>query len=201
MATKYGHLRGTIPEVPTERDQAFTAALDEVCHVARGGEEPSPVARKDKTLWELTAEFNLLDVEIAEKARAVKALELKRDACELLIRRKIEADSADNVTMNGYTWTPKADPYPAGVEDQGKLVDYFLNNGMKDLLSVHASRLASIVKEEALANELVVEVKKVPDPATGQETEVREYRSGRLPGVKVYLKPALGRVKSSKGAK
>jgi hypothetical protein len=60
-----------------------------------------------------------------------------------------------------------------------------------------ATRLKTLVKEEAQNNELQIETKDVVDPDTGETRQVTEVRS-KIPGVKVFLKNSLSRVKSSK---
>lgn len=190
MASKYAGLKGRIPEQQSARDVALETAIEE---------------RKGKTVAELTEEFNAAKDQAALAATQAKVLKVKADALEILIRRKLDADEADAIRINGYTWSETFEPYPI-CDDIDLVLEYLLNpeNGMADQLKLKSSELAerlkNHVKEEALANELIIEQKEVDDPtAPGGKREVTEVRS-RIPGVKVYLKPGLSRVKS-KGAK
>lgn len=189
MASKYAGLKGRIPEQFSARDVALDAAIEE---------------RKGKSVAELTVEYNQAKDAAAEMTIKAKTLKVKADALEILIRRKLDAEDADAIRINGYTWSETFEPYPV-CDDIDAVLEYLQNpdNGMADQLRLKSSeigeRLKNHVKEEALANELVIDTKMVDDPsAPGGQREVTEVRS-RIPGVKVYLKPGLSRVKS-KGA-
>lgn len=180
--TKY---RGRIPEAPREpspKEILYNTTLDE----SRG-----------LTLEELTEKYNGLD-EVADQQAAVLAgTKTRMEALEHLIQRKIEATGADNLSVNGYTWTPKADAF-ASCENSQALVQHLIDNGQVHLLSVHPSRLTSMVREEIDAGTILIEPKEVVDPTTGETTTINEVRSSVLPGVKAFLKDSLGRVKSSR---
>lgn len=189
MASKYAGQKGRIPEQQSARDQALDQAIAE---------------RLPKTVAELTKEYNETKDAAAEMTIKAKALKVKADALEILIRRKLDAEDADAIRINGYTWSETFEPYPV-CDDIDAVLEYLQNpdNGMADQLRLKSSeigeRLKNHVKEEALANELIIDTKIVDDPsAPGGQREVTEVRS-RIPGVKVYLKPGLSRVKS-KGA-
>ena len=184
MASKYANLKGKIPTEPTEREQALIDAIRD---------------RKDASLAELTAEYNQRELRIADLFKQAKDEGINREACETLIRSQLDALSGDAVTMNGYTWTPTSKPR-ASVFDRQGMIDYFLQHDMKDLLSVHAQRLDSMVAEEALANTLNVVEVPIINQETGEEQTTTEFRS-QIAGVRVYLQPNLSRVKSNKGAK
>lgn len=188
MATKYASLRGKIPEEPRP---------------------PSPKDEKikefqkkytDRTLLNLTKEYNRLDKESGDAADKLAGVNLELEAVELLLRGQLDAAGADSVKMNGFTWSPKVEPYPSA-EDPALIIEYFKDNGMEDQLTLKAgelaTRLKTFVKEEALANELIIEQKTVADEVTGEERTVTEVRS-KIPGVKVFLKSSLSRVKSGK---
>lgn len=186
MASKYVGTKGKIPQQQTARDQALDTAIEE---------------RRGKSVAELTAEFNKAKEEAAEAAIKAKALKVKADALEILILRKLDADDADAIRINGYTWSETFEPYPV-CDDIDAVLEFLQNpeNGMADQLKLKSSELAerlkNHVKQEALANELIVEVKEVDDPeAPGGKREVTEVRS-KIPGVKVFNKHGLSRVKS-----
>lgn len=183
MGSKYQSLRGTIPEEPTERDQAFMDVTS---------------SYEGKTVDELTAAYNDLEVAAGVITRIAKQFKIEADVLETLIRKGIEAASAENMSINGYTWTPKYEPYPR-VSDKSGLIDYFIEQDMKDMLGVMDGKIKSFVKEEIAENELTIEIVAGIDQ-DGNPTEKKEVHSA-LPGVLVYLKPDLGRVKSTRGAK
>lgn len=187
MASKYAGLKGRIPEQPTEREAAVQALLDEY---------------KDTPIADLTATYNLAVEQATSLAAKVKAIGARLEAFEILIRQRLDALEGDAISVNGYTWSPKFEPYPVA-EDVDKIVAYFKEHGMEDQLvlktSELASRLKNFVKEEALNGELIVEPKTVVDEATGEEKVVNDVRS-QIPGVRVFLKASLSRVKT-KGAK
>lgn len=186
MASKYAGLRGKIPEQPTERDVQF---------------KELSAKRKGKTFGELTEEYNAVVEGLKKLAERTKAGNLLKTVLEVLLRESLDAQDADSVNANGYTWTPQFEPYPIA-EDVDAIVKYFRENGMEDQLQLKASELAtrlkSFVKDEALANELIIEIKTEVDPSTGEEVEIgRDVRS-KIPGVRVFLASGLSRVKSSK---
>lgn len=152
---------------------------------------------RDKPLGEIAEQFNTWDAEKDALAAQVDKLDGKLDALKYLIQKKIEATGADNMSLAGYTWTPKADAY-ASAEDNAKLIQHFIDNGQQHLLQIHPSRLSSMVREEIDAGTYLVEDKTVVDPVTGEETTVQEIRSAVLPGVKVFMKDSLGRQKSTR---
>lgn len=190
MASKYARLKGRIPEMQSARDVALDKAVEE---------------RKDKSVADLTREYNEAKAAAAKMTSDAKDLKVKADALEILIRKKLDVEDADAIRINGFTWSETFEPYPV-CDDVEKVLAYLADpkNGMADTLRLKSSeigeRLKAFIKEEALANELVVETKEVEDPSSpGGKREVTEVRSGRFPGVKVYMKPGLSRVKS-KGA-
>jgi hypothetical protein len=184
MASKYAGLKHRIPEQPTARDAALTAEL---------------AAIETETLAELTAGYNTCKDAAGKLAEQVKQLSVRLEAREILIRRALDAQGATSVRMQGYTWSEKFEPYPV-TEDPAAVVRYFREHGLEDQLTLTASelngRLKNLVKEEALANELQVDVVTVVDPATGAEQQTTEVRS-RVPGVRVFLKAGLSRVKGA----
>lgn len=185
MASKYAGLKGKIPERLTERDEKF---------------KEETAKRKGKTFGELTGEYNVIQEALAKLAEKTKTGNLLKRVLDVLIRESLDAQNADSVRSNGYTWTPLFEPYPIA-EDVDAIVKYFEENGMEDQLRLKSSELASrltdFVKEEALANELNIETITQVDPVTGDETEVTTVRS-KIPGVRVYLGSGLSRVKSSR---
>lgn len=195
MASKYEKLKGVIPvEAPTERDAAIETALKE---------------HKGKPISELTAIYNGKIDELTGPdglAAKMKAAGQMITALEILIREALEGVEADSVSINGYTWSEACEPYPVvKAADVDQIVDYFLANGMEEQLKLKAgelaTRLKAHVKEEALNGELDVDVQMVPDPeAPGGEREVRTVHS-KVPGVRVFMKASLSRVKTSKGRK
>ncbi len=188
MASKYAKLKGKVPEQPTERDEA----LDE-----------NIKTWKDDPAGSLTERYNAAVMEGARLASLVKTNKYVIDALEILIRRKLDAEDAESLGMHGYTWSETFEPYPVAA-DPAAIVKYFNEHGLGDQLvlsnSELASRLKKYVKEESMENELVVKTIMVDDPeAPGGQREVTEVWS-RIPGVRVFLKGGLSRVKS-KGAK
>jgi hypothetical protein len=186
VGSKYAGLKGKIPEERSERDVAF---------------QTESAKRKDKTIGELTEEYNVVQEALARLAEKTKTGNLLKRVLEVQIREKLDAQDADSINANGYTWTPTFEPYPVA-EDVASIVKYFQENGMEDQLQLKASELAtrlkSFVKDEALANELIIEIKTEVDPATGEEVEIgRDVRS-KIPGVRVFLGSGLSRVKSNK---
>ena len=183
MPSKYANLRNSIPEIPSARDHAIEGYLHDY---------------EGMTLNALTGAYNEINDGMDVLETQIKALVLQREAVSILIRQRLASENLDGATINGYTWTDKPSPHPV-VDDPTAVVDHFLQQGQKDMLSVHYQRLASIVKEEARNNELDITVTTEVNPDTGEEVETTEVRS-RIPGVRVYLRPGLSRVKSSKGA-
>lgn len=185
MASKYAGLKGKIPEQPTERDEQFKTEI---------------AGRKGKTFGELTEEYNVVEEAIKKLAEKTKFGNLLKKVLEVLIRESLDAQDADSVNANGYTWTPQFEPYPIA-EDPDAIVKYFKDNDMADQLKLKSSELAtrlkSFIKEEALSNELQIEIRTETDPVTGEEIEVRDVRS-KIPGVRVFLASGLSRVKSTK---
>lgn len=193
MASKYAGLRGKIPQQePTERDERLRGALAER---RSKYEKLSDLA----TFGELTKEFNAATVETARLAVLVKNQKLILDATEILIKKILEGDDAEAIKANDYTWTPTFEPYPVA-ENPVAIIEYFKKNGMEDQLQLTttelAGRLKNFVKAEALANELVIVNREETDPNTGETRQVQDVRSN-IPGVKVFLKAGLSRVKSS----
>lgn len=184
MASKYAHLKGRVPERQTARDAALIAELEAI--------ERQPLA-------ELTEGYNAAVQEAEELAAKVKKVSVRLEAREILIRQGLDGQDADAVRMNGFTWSSKFEPYPV-TEDPSAVVRYFKENGLEDQLELSASelngRLKNFVKEEALNNELLVGEKEVVDDLTGETRQVTEVRS-KIPGVRVFLKGGLSRVKSS----
>lgn len=185
---KYSGLKGTIPEAPTQHEAAVEKAIGEW---------------RGKSRVDLTAELNKVrDRQDAREAENKKDSAVRK-ALEHLIRVDIRDSGEDSVRVNGYTWTPVGTPYPA-ISDPAAVVKHFIENDMKDLLVLNttelAARVANIVKDEALAGQLRVEITTEKDPTTGKDVEKVEVFSS-IPGVRVFLKPTLDRRKSStKGA-
>lgn len=182
MAGKWNHLKGKIPErAPTARDIGLA-------------EELKKLDETDINL--LTDEYNALWKESDDLATLVKANKLKMDAREIMIRKRLAAKGIEGAMVNGYTWTEKFEPYPV-CEDPKAIVEYFETHDMADQLVLSntelASRLKSFVKDEAARGELQI----ITIPGENGEEDRTEVRSS-VPGVKVFLKADLSRVKSSK---
>jgi hypothetical protein len=188
LASKYAGLKGRIPEAPqTPRAADIAGKLNDW---------------KDESISSLTEMFNGASAASAALAAEVKKVNATLEALEILIRQKLEALEGDAISVNGYTWSPKFEPYPVCDNPQA-VVQYFRENDMESELVLTntelASRLKTYIKEEALNNELQITTREEVDPITGDIREVPEVRS-KIPGVKVFLKPGLSRAKS-KGAK
>lgn len=182
MASKWAHLKGQIPErAPTARDVALQEALQKIDAADIG---------------QLTEEYNALWKESDDLAALVKANKLQMDAREILIRKRLAAKGIEGAMVNGYTWTEKFEPFPV-CEDPAAIVNYFETHDMADQLKLTntelASRLKSFVKDEAARGELQI----INIPGADGEEDRTEVRSS-VPGVKVFLKADLSRVKSSK---
>lgn len=180
MASKYAGLKGKIPVELTPRQENVQREYAE---------------RKDRTFAQLAEEYNKLDADRAELARKAAGIKAKADAIEDLMREALDGMDADKIVTQGYNWSDCPEPYPV-VEDIDAIVKYFNEHEMGDQLTLKktelATRLRSFVKEEALANELIVTT--VEDPVTHEtRTEVRS----NIPGVKVFLKPSLSRTKAA----
>ncbi len=184
MASKYAGLKGKVPEAPTERSQEITE------HILK---------RAGQSFTDLAGDYNNLRGKIDGISAALKVLNTELDAIEIMLRESLEAQNADSVKTQGYTWSSNPEPYPS-CENPEAIIAYFNDNGMADQLKLRstelASRLKGFVKEEALANELIPSVKIVDGP-DGEPIETLEVRS-KIPGVKVFLKYSLSRVKSSR---
>lgn len=182
MASKWGHLKGKVPErQPTVRDLGLAEELKKL---------------DDVDINQLTDEYNALWKESDDLAALTKANKLKMDAREIMIRKRLAAKGIDGAMVNGYTWTEKFEPYPV-CEDPAAIVEYFKEHGMEDQLALTttelASRLKKFVKEEADRGELQI----TTVPGENGEDDTTEVRSS-VPGVKVFLKADLSRVKSKK---
>ncbi len=179
---KYANLRGTIPELPTERDEVITAALAE---------------RAGKSITELTFEYNQTYDHIKALADESKPLERLRDALQILIREHVIASGQDFMGINGYTWTPSGTPFPIAASPE-KIVQYFKDHDMEDQLQLSKSelvaRVTTFVKDEAAAGLLEIREVEETNATTGEVQKVSKVFS-RIPGVEVFLKPALGRAK------
>lgn len=190
MATKYAALRGKVPEQPIE-------ASPKQVEIAK-----RQAVYTDRSLLNLTTEYNKLCAVGDDLADQVKDSNLDIEAVERLIQEQLDAQGADSVKMNGFTWSIGAVPYPSVLAmNVAEVEKYFKDNGMAEQLSLSATELASrlktFVKEEALANELIIEERTVVDEATGVEKIVTDVKS-KIPGVRVFLKSSLSRVKSTK---
>lgn len=188
MASKYAHLKGHVPEEQTVRDVALVKALEE---------------REKLTLDELTKQYNDLEVEAEQLAVKVKDVNVRWEACEILIRGGLAQFNADAIRLHGYTWSEGCEPYPV-CEDPRVVEKYFRENGMEDQLLLKttelASRLKNFVKNESMNNELTSEEKQFVDPVTGEERTIIEVRS-KIPCVRVFLKKSLSRRKSGNSIK
>lgn len=185
MASKYAGLKGRIPEQEkplTDRSQAIIKEMADY---------------KDKQLTELAAAYNVVDAQMEEAAKVVTAFKHRKDALEILIRKMIDAQNIEKIGLDGFTWSNGYEPFPVA-DDPALAIQYFKDNGMEDQLKLTASeiadRLKKHVKEEALANELEITEVTIDGPDGPITTTV--VRS-RVPGVKVFLKPSLSRVKST----
>lgn len=186
MASKYAHLKGQIPVeeiVYSPEVTAFMAAF----------------AVEDLNDGDRAKRFNTLTNESIELSKQVKVLSNKLDAAEANMLKGLDANGTEAVKADGYTWTPTFEPYPS-CEDPEAIVKYLKRKKMGSMLvlkvSELASRLRSLVKDEAVNNELRITIDEYTDPATGEVKQRRTVRS-RVPGVKVFLKAKLSRVKSS----
>lgn len=183
-APKYAHLKGRIPEAPTEKAAAVIEQMK---------------AYASLTIVELTAEYNKIESEGEDLKKKVAVHSAKDKALEALIRGHLKQQGIEAVTASGFNWGENVEPYPI-CEDRDQIKKYFKDNGMEDQLELNgtelATRLKSFVKEEAAANELTIEVKEIDDPeAPGGKREVTEVRS-KIPGVKVFLATKLSRTKA-----
>jgi hypothetical protein len=182
MASKWAHLKGKVPErAPTARDVGLAEELKKI---------------EETTIDVLTDEYNALWKESDDLAALAKANKLKMDAREIMIRKRLAAKGIDGAMVNGYTWTEKFEPYPV-CEDPAAIVEYFRTHEMEDQLVLTntelANRLKTFVKDEAARGELQI----ITIPGENGEEDRTEVRSS-VPGVKVFLKADLSRVKSSK---
>lgn len=183
MASKYAGLKGKIPVQQTEREEAIQKIIDE---------------HKDDEIAAIGAAYNDRAMEAAALAVKVRDVANHLEAYDILLRQKLDGLDGEGIIMHGYTWSPKYEPYPV-CEDPDAIVKYFEDHEMADQLVLTktelANRLKSFVKEEALNGELIVEPRTVVDPTTGEERIVNDVKS-QVPGVRVYLKESLSRVKS-----
>lgn len=188
MASKYASLRGKVPEQPEPPSEKQTKIAEIQARYV------------DRSLLNLTSEYNRLRTTADRAKELADDASLAVDAMESLIQEQLDSTGADSIKMNGFTWSAKCEPYPSA-EDPTAIVKYFMDHGMADQLTLKAcelaTRLKGFVKEESLANELIIEVKTAIDPVTGEEIQYNEVRS-QIPGVKVFLKTSLSRVKSNK---
>lgn len=190
MASKYAGLKGKIPEgvkEPSERETAISKIIEE---------------RRDLSITQLIQEYNEVTEAKETAANIIKRLNLRLEALGRRIRERMDAENLDGVKADGYTWTPTFEPYPVVLaNDVPGIVQYFKDHGMEEQLALKASevaaRLVSFVKEEAMNNELEIGTREVPDPQTGALIEIPDVRS-KIPGVRVFLKAELSRVKSGK---
>jgi hypothetical protein len=186
---KYEHLKNSIPRQQTERSAAVEALLKEWSL---------------DSISTITERYNLVNHQAARITAIAARLGVRAAALEILIKKRLEADDSDGIIVNGYTWSENVEPLPV-CEDPDAIVKYFKEHEMEDQLALNkgelANRLKNFVKDEALNNELEIVTVEVDDPeAPGGKRETTEVRS-KIPGVKVFLKSKLSRVKSSKGAK
>lgn len=181
MASKYAHLKGVVPEEPTEREQAITDFME-------------AFKAEDATSGATAARINKLMEEAKTLAAQVKETKQKIDAAEALMRQRMDSEGAELIRADGYSWSQSCTPYPI-CEDPEAIVKYFKDNGMEHRLALTntelAARLKEIVREEAENNELIIDI--TVDEATGKETRV--VRS-HVEGVKVFLDTSLSRRKA-----
>jgi hypothetical protein len=182
---------------PTDRELKIQEEMAKRQAQAATADKPAQAAR---TLAELTEEYNALDKAIDDLEGQVAEKKIQRDAVDALIRKGIDGLESDGIKLNGFTWSEKCEPY-AICEDPSKIVEYLKTNDMESALALKNSelidRIKTIVREEAENNELLIEEKELTDPATGETYTVQEVRS-HVPGVRVFLKHGLSRVKSKK---
>lgn len=181
MASKYAMLKGKIPKEPTERDVRLVAEM---------------AKQKGKSFTELAEIYNRTEAVKAKLDAKSKEQGAKLAALAALLEEHLEGTNADNITTQGRTWGISYEPYPTA-EDPEQIVKYFNENGMASQLELTktelASRLTNFVKEEAAANELIIEDKIIETPDGPKE--VREVRS-KIPGVKVFLWSGLSKAKA-----
>lgn len=184
MASKYAKLKGKVPRQPTERDENIIALKAE---------------RAGRTLAQLTEEFNARKVALDDLAKKAKAEKECADALTDLILGQLNDGDLDAARQHGYTWSESTLPYAVVTSASVKeVIQWFKDNDLAEQLDLTVSelgeRVQKVVKAEAEANELLIEIEK--DEATGEE---RTVAKSKIPGVRVFLKPSLSRVKSGKG--
>lgn len=181
MASKYAMLKGKVPKEPTERDIKLVSQMER---------------HKGLTFTELAQLYNTTEAVIAKLTGKAKEVSVKLAALAALLEDHLEGQNADNITTQGRTWGISYEPYPTA-EDPEAIVKYFNENGMASQLELTkselAARLTNFVKEEAAANELIIEDKTIDTPDGPKE--VREVRS-KIPGVKVFLWSGLSKAKA-----
>lgn len=190
MASKYGKLRGQVPPKPSDDQPGSERAQRLLAHTESHRGEGLAAWAEHLT--------NLRRAEEEIKA-SLKLCEEEQEAIEGLVMDELEGRNEDAVSTGGFTHSVKYEPYPNPTDRPG-LLQYCLDeaNGLRDALILPPARLAAIVREEAEANELIIETKTIQ--VDGQEVEVQEARSRLLPGVRVFLKRTLSRVKSRASA-
>lgn len=176
MAALYGALVGKVPEQPTERTVELIEALKTL---------------KPLGFAELEAKYAKLEQDKADLAKKVKTVGVESEAIEILMRELLSTQNMEKVTVHGYTWSSSPIPCPV-CDDPEATAKYLAEHEMGDKLVLTKAELAGRVKEhvkaEALANELVIEMKTVDG------VEVPEVRS-QIDGVRVFLKTSMSRRK------
>lgn len=187
MASKYAKYKGKVPlaqvESTTERDQEIAKIQVEL---------------KDHNLAQLAAVLTGLRGIEEKLTSQLKTTGYHRAAVEELILNLLDAGETDAVSTGGHTLSTKFEPYPQ-VDDKAALLKHCLDDEeLRETLSLNPQRLASMIREEAENNLLQIEEKEIDKD--GEKVVVQEARSSQLPGVRVFLKRTLSRVKARSSA-
>jgi hypothetical protein len=126
-------------------------------------------AYRELPLAEIAEAYNDCEEEIAERERELKEVKMRREAAERAMHQQMEAAGLDSVTVAGFKWTPKVEPYPS-VKDKAAFRAW-AGEKMPDNLSLPFPTLKSVVKEAL---------------ESGEELP---------PGIDVYLKGSFSRTK------
>lgn len=120
---------------------------------------------------ELAAVHDAADARRKAYEADVEQATLERDAARMVLATKIQNAGLESIKVNGYNYTPTTEPFP-NVTDKAALLAYGMD-GHPEILTYAHGTVKTLLKAHL------------------------EGEGDKLPGVDIYMKPALSRTKAS----
>ena len=92
-------------------------------------------------------QYNKLKDEIADLENKAKILKQERDGFEVAIIEDMQSRGEESVKRDGYLYIVEVEKHWPKVTDPTKMVQWFIDNDLKEKLGVHAKTLGSFIKE------------------------------------------------------